>query len=150
MRENTLTEFDPRKLKVCYDDNCDDDGPIKGRKYSLSHSDETGFLFLTVGKRFYYPDNQTVLAELRRINCIDVLDVYVQLDNEKEIESTKIRDKIFRRELPLALKAIIYGDKQFFINNKLLDAFIRIRFQSNHKQFNTVEQWGKVGNICYR
>lgn len=145
-----MAEFDPRKLKVCYDDNCDYDRPIKGRKYSLSHSDETGFLFLTIGKRFHYTDDQTVLAELRKINRIDVLDVYVQLDNEGGIEATKIRDRIFRRELHLALKAITYGDKRFFINNKLLDAFVRIKFQSRYPQFNSIEQWGKIGNICYR
>lgn len=145
-----MSKFDPQKLNVYYDEDCDMSGPMKGRKYSLSHSDETGDLFLTIGKKFHYADDQTVLAELRCTQCGDIMDVYIQVDNGGGIEATKMRDKIFRRELPLALKAIIYGDRKFLVSNGLLNTCIRVKFQSKYPDYNISEQWGKIGNFYYQ
>lgn len=146
-----MSKFDPQKLTVYYDENCDISIPINGRKYSLSHSDDTGDLFLTIGKKFYYKDDQTVIAELRQTKCGDIImEVYIQVDGNGGIEATRIRDKIFRRELPLALKAIIYGDRKFIVSNGLINTCIRVKFQSKYSEYNVVEQWGKIGNFYYQ
>jgi hypothetical protein len=54
-----------------------------------------------------------------------------------------LRSSIFRREMPLVLEAIRYGEKQLFtVNPDLDDAPIIIHFQSSKDKFNKVEEWG--------
>jgi len=55
-----------------------------------------------------------------------------------------MRYKIFRRELPLVLKAICNGDSDFFTANPNLEnAPIFVHFKSNNKKYNKIENWGK-------
>ena len=124
-------------------------GPHKGRKYSLSHSDDTGELFLTIGREFYIPDDQTVTGEFDKDKEEedDLIRIYVDIDAGGPIESSEKRDFIFRRELPLALAAIAYGDKMFLKNHDLLDALVVVHFKSRFAKFNVVEQWGRIGKF---
>ena len=56
---------------------------------------------------------------------------------------TAIRDTIFRRELPLALEAIRYGDSEFFMEYSQLDnAPIWIYFDSANPDYEKFEYWG--------
>ena len=53
------------------------------------------------------------------------------------------RDSIFRREMPLVLKAICQGDKDLFKSNPdLVNSPIIVHFQSSNNNFNKVEIWG--------
>ena len=53
------------------------------------------------------------------------------------------RDSIFRREMPLVLKAICKGDNDLFISNPVLEnSPIFVHFQSKNKKYNKVERWG--------
>ena len=71
------------------------------------------------------------------------LKVYVHVDGEKGIKETAIRNEIFRRELPLALTAIRYGDRKFFYKNNNLDNVpIIVHFNSMVNEYNKKEDWG--------
>jgi len=53
------------------------------------------------------------------------------------------RNEIFRRELPLALTAIRYGDRSLFNQYPKLDsAHIIVNFISTYPQFARQENWG--------
>ena len=53
------------------------------------------------------------------------------------------RNEIFRRELPLALTAIRYGDRIFFNTYPPLDhAPIIVNFMSSYSEFARQENWG--------
>lgn len=144
-----MSKFIPKKLFVEYKDNIDINTEKEERKYTLTHSDETADLFLTVGKKYdYEKTNETrdeVLAEWKEVDGKDILSVYLQVSLDSSLTKTIIRDKIFREELPLALKAIVYGDKEFLKENPdLYKATVVINFKSDVPKYNKIEDWGIV------
>lgn len=144
-----MSKFIPEKLFVEYKDKVDIDTKNKDRKYTLTHSDETADLFLTIGKKYdYEKTNETrdeVLAEWKVVDGRDILSVYLQVSLDSSLNKTIIRDKVFREELSLALNAIIYGDKDFIKeNSELYKATVIINFKSDIPKYNKIEEWGIV------
>ncbi|WP_217587543.1 staygreen family protein [Lentibacillus saliphilus] len=143
-----MRRFDPNKLFVEYREGVTATEPIIHRRYTLTHSDETGDLFLTIGFRFardkINPMRDEVLGEWRFTNGRCVYHVYLNVDGPANDQaSIAIRNTVFRRELPLALTAIRYGDRLFFSSHPNLDHCpIVVHFQSTYPQFNTIENWG--------
>lgn len=142
-----MFEFKPEKLFVTFKNGVQEIGPIIVRTYTMTHSDETEDLFVTVGLVYDYDKitnvRDEVLAEWVKENGKYKVNVYVHLDGENNDEETKIRDKIFRNELPLALTAIRYADRKIFTENKELDnAPITVYFNSRLKEYNKIEDWG--------
>ena len=146
-----MSEFIPEKLFVEYKDNTSVNKNKEGRKYTLTHSDETGDLFLTIGKDYdYEKTNETrdeVLAEWKVVDGKNILSIYIQVSLDASLTKTIVRDKIFREELPLALRAIIYGDKEFLRENlDLYKSKIIINFKSDISKYNNIEDWGIVSD----
>ncbi|WZL72525.1 staygreen family protein [Clostridiaceae bacterium 35-E11] len=121
--------------------------PIVGRKYTLTHSDTTAELFLTIGLQYAYdkinPRRDEVLAAWCVYNNMLIMYVYVYVDGAFGYDRAAIRNQIFIRELPLALEAIRYGDRTFFGAHPDLDKCpIFIYFDSTFPCLNRVEYWG--------
>ncbi len=120
--------------------------PIEGRKYTLTHSDLTSKLSLDIGTVFNFEaiDPQMrdeVLAEwhLDRSQTLNLIGkVDVDGIHDSEIIS-KNRFDIFKREMATALKGIVNGDQQLFVQFPfLLDARIFIYFESSFPQYDLV------------
>lgn len=144
-----MKRLNPDKLYVELRHGVTNTEPVIGRKYTLTHSDITGDLFLTIGRQFAYDKINTmrdeVLAEWRTYNGYPFLYVYVYVDGQFGPGISAIRNYIFRRELPLALEAIRYGDNSFFVEHPDLDnAPIQIRFDSTNPNYNRFEYWGNL------
>jgi hypothetical protein len=144
-----LKKLNPDKLYVEFRNSVTLTDPILGRKYTLTHSDITSNLFLTLDLQFAYDKINTmrdeVVAEWRMNNGCLFLLVYVYVDSQSDpvISISALRNEIFRRELPLALEAIIYGDRNFFVSHPNLDyASICIHFDSIYPEYNSFENWG--------
>lgn len=142
--------LNPEKLYVEYGNGATPTEPIIGRRYTLTHSDITGDLFLTIDSEFAYDKiskmRDEVLAEWQNFegNPILYVNVYV---GDYGPKITAIRDSIFRKELPLALEAIIYGDSEIFMKYpQLNDAQIWINFDSENPAFQSLEYWGTPNN----
>lgn len=122
------------------------------RRYTLTHSDRSGDLYLTIGKE--YDRKQTrgwytrlvrdeVLAEWRDEGDEPALHVHCHVSGGLVVGSAGWRYSIFRRELPLVLEAFRYGDRRLFEADPELDQSpILVHFHSARKQFNQIEQWG--------
>jgi hypothetical protein len=146
-----MSEFNPDKLFVKYIPPVNKVAPIVGRRYTLTHSDDTGDLFLTIALNYDYssinPMRDEVLAEWVNINFQLTLIAYCQVDLTGEYTNSKIRYKIFKRELPLALKAICNGDKSTYETHPYLRFCpIYVRFISKYHEFNKLEYWGTPQN----
>ena len=146
-----MSKFIPGKLFVEYKDNVDINTQKEERKYTLTHSDETADLFLTIGKKYdYEKTNETrdeVLVEWKVVDGRNILSIYIQVSLDSSITKTIIRDKVFREELPLALNAIVYGEKDFLNENpELYKATVIINFKSEISKYNKVEEWGIVAD----
>ena len=50
-----MSNFDKEKLNIIYNDDIDNNGPVIPRRYTLTHSDETGELYLSIGRCYDYP-----------------------------------------------------------------------------------------------
>lgn len=144
-----MGKFQQEKLNVSYKDKIGAKEPISQRKYTLTHSDETGELFLSIGKKYDF-DNINYNTRDEVLGCWEKDDKYyllitLEVDNGSDITTTIKRDRIFRKELPLALMAIVCGDNLFFENNKeLYEATIIVKFNSEINEYNTLEEWGKI------
>lgn len=142
-----VRKLNPNKLSVEFRKGVTVVQPILCRKYTLTHSDLTADLFLTIALEYAYDMineiRDEVLAEWRTSNGSLFLYVYVFVDGQQEADLTAVRDAIFRRELPLALEAIRYGDRVFFYAHPELDRVpIWIHFDSQNPQYNRFENWG--------
>ncbi|WP_428910248.1 staygreen family protein [Niallia sp. Krafla_26] len=148
-----MSTFDPRKLSVEYMDGVTFTKPIIPRRYTLTHSDVTGELFLNIGMNYAWnkinPMRDEVLGEWKSNGSTLYYCVYLYIDQgeyNQHIASKRI--EIFRRELPLALKAIRYGDRLLFNTYPYLDnASIIIHFLSAYPQFTIQENWGTFLSI---
>ena len=149
-----MFKFQPEKLNVNYKDKISTSSTLIPRKYTLTHSDESGELFLSIGSKYDLDqidknNRDEVLGSWEKDGEYYLL-ITVEVDKGEELSNTIKRDKIFRQELPLALMAIIYGDNLLLENNKeLYEATIRVKFNSKINEYNVLEEWGIVKNYKY-
>ena len=149
-----MTKFQPNKLNVSYKDEIGANNLLLPRKYTLTHSDESGELFLSIGKNYdldqiNYNVRDEVLGSWEKDDKVYLL-ITLEIDNGDDLGNTVNRDKIFRQELTLALMAIIYGDNLFFENNKeLYESPIMVKFNSKFSEYDTLEEWGQVQDYKY-
>lgn len=141
-----MSRLDPTKLHVEYVGVTSTE-PIIPRRYTLTHSDITADLYLTLGLDFAYwkltAMRDEVLGEWMINGENYIYNVYLYVDGKFSSELKAIRDAVFRRELPLALEAIRYGDNEFFNAHPELDYVpIIVYFLSTDPMFNKVENWG--------
>jgi hypothetical protein len=140
----TLKKLNPENLYVNFGVGTGETKPIIPRKYTLTHS---GDLFLTIASKYDYDKindmRDEVLAEWVLTNNEYVLMVNVIVDKEKNLVMSAVRNSTFGKELPLALQALRYGDREFFVENSNLDkASIYVKFNSIYPLFNRQEIWG--------
>jgi hypothetical protein len=151
-----MKRLNPEKLHVTYLAGTAPEGLILPRRYTLTHSDITGELFLSISSKYNIKQisglytrlmRDEVLAELAEDGNKLQLRVYCHVSGGFIIGTAKWRYNIFHSELTLVLEAIRYGDRILFTKNpKLENAPISIHFQSTDKRFNKVEDWGNIGN----
>lgn len=149
-----MANFNPEKLHVLYKDSVDSERLKIPRKYTLTHSDSTGDLFLTIGPEYDYKQissfytrfmRDEVLAEWQLNNNIYELHVYLHVSGGFVFGWASLRDKIFRSHLPLVLNVIRYGDKLIFESLPILnDSLIYIHFNSKNKKYNKIENYGQI------
>lgn len=143
-----MSTYDPAKLSVEHKDGITAQGPIIPRRYTLTHSDDTGNLFLTIGTQYALEKitekRDEVLAEWIQSGPALYFSVYLYIDNGEIPFSVAVkRDEIFSRELPLALTAIRDGDRSLFNAFPYLDQVpIIVTFQSAYPKLAKREIWG--------
>jgi len=145
-----LKKLNPENLKVKIGNGASATELTIPRKYTLTHSDITGELFLTIAAKYDYDKitnmRDEVLAEWSRFNNEYALMVNVMVDKEKNSVMSAIRNDIFVKELPLALEAIVYGDRELIKTDFLYKAPIYVRFNSAYTMFNRLELWGTLSD----
>ena len=152
LKEVAVVErLNPEKLTVEYKDGISPVEPIRGRKYTLTHSDKTADLFLTIGLKYDYekisPIRDEVLADLKYIRRKFVFYAYCYVGGEKGKAEAELRYNIFVKELPLALEAIRYGDRFLYEKYPWLDKMpVWIYFKSVYSRYNKIEYWGRLGD----
>lgn len=150
-----MSRLNPEKLSVEFRKRVTTTEPIIPRRYTLNHSDIAAEFFLTIGLTYAYNKTNAmrdeVVGEWIKIGDQYFFYLYLYVDGQFAPGVTTIRNYIFRRELPLALEAIRYGDKKFFsAHPELNDAPIIVHFMSTNPQFNRIENWGTFSHYYIR
>jgi len=152
-----MSGFNPKKLHVVFKDTIEPNKLTIPRKYTLTHSDSTGDLFLTIGAEYDYNQissfytklmRDEVLAEWKRKNNHYELHLYLHVSGGFIFGWAALRDRIFRTHLPLVFQTIKYGDKILFEQYPLLiESPIFVHFNSKNQKYNKIEDFGLVEDI---
>jgi len=147
-----MSRLDPAKLHVQLAAGVTPEGPLAPRRYTLTHSDATGDLFLTIACEVdrkqisgWYTRlmRDEVLAEWQDSEEGPVLQVSCHVSGGLVFGTAGMRYRIFQRELALVLEAFRYGDGRLFEARPELDqAPIWIRFHSTNRRYRKTERWG--------
>jgi hypothetical protein len=147
-----MSRLRPEKLHVEFAPGAEPEGPLLSRCYTLTHSDATGDLFLTIGPEHdrrqiggWYTRlmRDEVLAEWREDDEGPALHVHCHVSGGLVVGPARWRFGIFRRELPLVLEAFRFGDRQLFETRPELDgAPVWVHFHATQARYNRREEWG--------
>lgn len=151
-----MLRLNPEKLHVTYLSGTISDVFRSPRRYTLTHSDITGELFLSIGNQYDKKQTSKVYTRFMRDEVLgELLDndghlefnVYCHISGGFVFGTARLRYNIFKAELRLALEAIRYGDRTLFeINSHLDEIPVKVNFKSTNRQFNQIEDWGKIAN----
>jgi hypothetical protein len=127
-------------------------GPILPRTYTLTHSDLTGDLFLTIGPEHDRKQVSGLYTRLMRDEVLAdwseseeglALHVHCHVSGGVTLGSPEMRLAILKREMPLVLEALCYGDRRFFeAHPGLGQAPVLVHFHARQPRYNTVHRWG--------
>jgi hypothetical protein len=147
-----MVRLRPAKLHVRFDPGCGEEDPVVPRCYTLTHSDTTGDLYLTVGPDY---DRRQISGWYTRLMRDEVLAAWCDLPGGHALHvhchvsgglvlgGARWRDAILRHELPLVLEAFRYGDRTFFQVHPDLDrAALWIHFHARQPRYDRIEAWG--------
>jgi len=147
-----MARLNPEKLHVNYLPGVTPEALVIPRRYTLTHSDATGDLFLTIGPDYNFKQisglytrfmRDEVLAEWKDGQDVLSIHVYCHVSGGFVFGRAGWRDSIFRSEMPLVLEALRHGDRQLFETNaKLNNVPIWVHFQASKTRYNKIEQWG--------
>jgi hypothetical protein len=147
-----MSRLNPARLHVKFAEGIASDGPLSPRRYTLTHSDQTGDLFLTIAREV---DQKQIAGWYTRLMRDEVtaewqsgaegpsLHLFCHVSGGLAFGGAAMRDGIFRRELPLVLEAFRFGDGALFAARPELDgAPIYIHFRSTDPRYDKTERWG--------
>jgi len=144
-----MSRLMPEKLKVIISGDVTETDPVTPRRYTLTHSDATGELVLTIGSEYdrrqisgWYTRlmRDEVLAEWIKRDTSYSLDVYCHVSGGLIFGGSSMRESIFLSEMPLVLEALRFGDRLLFDRYVELDeAVIKIHLQSSGRDYRVVE-----------
>ena len=147
--------MDLSRLKVTFREGVTATRPLNHRRYTLTHSDRTGALFLTIGADF---DRQALHALQVRLMRDEVLGEWLLDGSDARLElymaaqggfplfgTARMRVNIFRRYQPLVLGAIAHGDAGLLAAHpELAEAPVVAVFHWRGDRRER-EEWGQLG-----
>ncbi|XP_058105600.1 protein STAY-GREEN homolog, chloroplastic-like [Magnolia sinica] len=126
------------------------------RTYTLTHCDISSKLTLTISQTinqtqlqgwYHRFQRDEVVAEWKKIQGLMSLHVHCHISGQHFFLDliANLRRNIFRKELPVVLKAIAHGDGHLFRNYpELKETPVWVYFHSNLAEYNQVECWGPL------
>ncbi|MFC1946888.1 staygreen family protein [Chloroflexota bacterium] len=153
-----MKRLNPAKLLTTFTPGTLPDRLMTPRRYTLTHSDFTGDLHLTIGSDYDMKQcsglytrlmRDEVFAEMLETEESYALHVYCHISGGLVFGTAKYRYDIFQRELRLVLESFRYGDKVLFENvSELDDMPVIVHFKSNKNPYNQSENWGIISDYA--
>jgi len=146
-----MDHLNPDKLHVNFIDGANTDGPITPRTYTLTHSDMTGELYLTISQSYNFSQISGFYTRLMRDEVLAQWDmneevslhIHCHVSGGLVFGGPKMRYRIFKYSMPMVLEAFRYGDRVLLsLYPKLATGKIIVHFHARQKKFNKDEAWG--------
>jgi hypothetical protein len=148
---NQMSQLDPKKLSVTFMEGTDPYRFQIPRVYTLTHSDFSGNLFLTIGQRLNKKQisglytrfmRDEVWAEWVEKDGFSLL-VHCHVSGGFILGNASWRSAILQEHMPLVLQSFRYGERLIFdLQPELDDAKIQVYFHSRKKNFDKLVFWG--------
>ena len=146
----SFCELSPNRIFAQYRDKIQPYQPVPGRKYTITHSDTTGQLFVFIAGEYAEDQinemRQEVRLEWQKAKRGYVLSGSVQVDINGYELSSKMRSEAFYSEMPNALQALRQADRFLFERYPVLDsAPVFIQFVSDNSSYGKTYDFGTIG-----
>ena len=152
-----MSTLNPEKLHVKFLGTSDPEGPAFPRKYTLTHSDATGDLFLSIGPEYDYDAVSGLYSRIMRDEVFaelvggpngPELQVHCHVSGGLVLGGAGWRYAIFQRHMRQVLQAFRHGDEVFFDTNPRFDqAPVMVHFYSKDERYNLIENWGYTSDF---
>ena len=149
-----MGDLNPHKLHVKFQQGTPVRELVLPRRYTLTHSDRTGELFLTIGAKYdrgqvsgWYTRlmRDEVLAEWQGDGQDVSLHVFCHVSGGLVFGSARWRNDILHHHMRMVLEAFRFGDAELIHSQPLLDrAAVHVHFRSNQDRYNRIESWGTL------
>lgn len=152
-----MSDLNPSQLHVRYLDGYENkESLVTPRCYTLTHSDTTGELFLTIGRTFNQKQVSGIYTRLMRDEVLaewkvnmekPSLYVHCHVSGGVVIGNAHWRYNIFKQHMRMVLEAFYYGDLELIQRLPELDqAPVQVHFHARQKRLNKVEDYGVFSN----
>jgi hypothetical protein len=154
-----MTHLNPNLVHVQFIDGADETGPLSPRAYTLTHSDVTGELFLTIGKEINFPQIKGIYTRLMRDEVLaewelpnpTTLHVFCHVSGGLVFGTASMRYSIFRYHMPMVLEAFCYGDRILLKEYpELAKGRVVVHFIARQKRYDQDEVWGVLEDYKVR
>lgn len=149
-----MRELRPEKLHVTFHKGTSAQELSLPRKYTLTHSDTTGDLFLTIGAEYdqkqisgFYTRlmRDEVLAEIMNEEQELSLHVYCHVSGGLVFGTAGLRNDILHGHMRMVIEALRYGDRELIsAHPEINEAQVNVHFMSSREKYNRIEDWGLV------
>ena len=148
--------LDPSRLHVRFTDGAQPSGPVVPRRYTFTHSDRTGDLFLGIGTEYdrealdalqVRVERDEVLGEWALVEAGPRLDLRMAAQGGVPVFGTgTVRRRIFCRYRSLVLAALRHGERKFTeAHPELSEAPVVAHFEWRDGR-DDHELWGRWGD----
>jgi hypothetical protein len=151
-----MSDLNPGKLHTSFTPPTSATGPVYPRCYTLTHSDRTGDMFLTIADEYNQKQISGLYTRLMRDEVLAAwqyenerasLHVHLHVSGGIVLGSGAWRASIFRHHMRQVLEALRHGDRQFAQQHPTLDqAPILVHFHARQQALNLIEPWGTFGD----
>jgi hypothetical protein len=149
--------LNPDKLHTKYVDPANPTGPLQPRCYTLTHSDTTGDLFLTIAADFarkqisgWYTRimRDEILASWQLDEDVMSLHVHCHVSGGLVIGSARWRASILRHHMPQVIEALRYGERALIQAHPHLDqARVIVHFHARQDAFDKTIDYGPFSDF---
>jgi magnesium dechelatase len=151
-----MGHLNPEQLHVSYLKGAKADSPKHPRAYTLTHSDLTGELYLTIGKTYNRRQVSGIYTRLMRDEVLaewrdeeqPSLHVHCHISGGLVFGTAGYREATFREHMPLVLETFYYSDRTLIeLHPELGQAPVVVHFHSPRHKRDKVETWGTFENF---
>ena len=152
-----MASLNPDKLHTHFIDPTSPSGPFQPRCYTLTHSDRTGDLFLTIAEEY---DHQQISGLYTRLMRDEVLASWQLAGDEMSLHvhchvsgglvfgKASWRASILKHHMPQVIEAFHYGERALIQAHPLLDqAQVVVHFHARQDALDETIDYGAFGDF---